>query len=299
VATLRAGMMRFQLVYAAVSVIGLVLLLVIQRIIVLGALKPLRSVRDHMKRLERGEIDRVDAEGPEEIMPLIEELNRLLGAMVRRTKRSRESLGNLAHSLKTRLTLLNQLADSAEINTRADLRSSIHQSTAAMSQAVERELKRARLMGDIHPGRRIDLNTEIEQLSQTLQRLYAKKNVDIEFTVSADSRFAGDAEDLLEMLGNLLDNACKWCRSKVVLTVSGSDAVSFVIEDDGPGCSASELDALVRRGYRADESQPGSGLGLAIVHDIVEGYSGQLAFERSTRLGGLRVEVRFFENVSA
>lgn len=294
---LQAGMQRFQWLYAAVSAAGLLLLLLVQRLIVLGALRPLASVRDDMTRLGRGETDHVAVQGPEEIRPLVEELNRLLVGMERRSRRSREALGNLAHALKTRLTLLNQVAERPELDASPQLRSSIYASTEAIGNIVERELKRARLLGDLRPGRRIDLQVELAQLVHTLRQLYAAKGVNITWEVGADAAFVGDREDLLEMLGNLLDNACKWCRGKVSLTVTGGAQVSFVVEDDGPGCPAQELAALTRRGYRADESTPGSGLGLAIVQDIVEGYDGGLAFGRSAALGGLRVEARLAQHV--
>lgn len=291
---LQAGMQQFQMLYAAVSAVGLMLLMLVQRGIVLRALRPLQAVRESMARLGRGEADQVEARGPEEIMPLIEELNRLLAGMERKTKRSRGALGNLAHSLKTRLTLLNQTAERAEIAAYPEVRAAIYAATEAIGQSVERELKRARLLGDIHPGRRVDLQAEIAQLVHTLRLLYAAREVDIVWDIATDARFVGDREDLLELLGNLLDNACKWCQGKVALTVAGyQDGVGFIVEDDGPGCSPEELDAIVRRGYRADESRPGSGLGLAIVQDIVEGYGGHLQFARSATLGGLRVEVRF------
>ncbi len=292
--TLRVGLVRFQTLYAAISAAGLLLLLLAQRTIMLGALRPLHEVREDMARLARGETAQVEARGPEEIMPLIAEFNRLLAGMERKTRRSREALGNLAHALKTHLTLLNQAAERAELDAQPDTRSVIRDSTDAIGQAVERELKRARLIGDSRPGQRVNLQDEIARLVYTLRMLYASKEVGITWEVSAGATFTGDREDLLELLGNLLDNACKWCRGKVALTVpDGQDTVSFVVEDDGPGCPPGELDALVRRGYRADESTPGSGLGLAIAHDVAESYGGTLAFSRSAALGGLRVEARF------
>jgi signal transduction histidine kinase len=265
---------------------------------VLNALQPLQGVQENMVRLGRGESDHVEVQGPEEIRPLIEELNRLLAGMDRKTKRSREALGNLAHALKTRLTLLNQIAEKKEIKKLPELQSSIYASTEAIGKIIERELKRARLLGDIRPGRQVDLRTEIADLVNTLRQLYVAKHVNITWEVVGNTKFIGDKEDLLELLGNLLDNACKWCRSRVSLTVTGERVVTFIIEDDGPGRLATELDTLTRRGFRVDESKPGSGLGLAIVNDIVESYSGSLTFGRSAALGGLRVEAKFDQEKS-
>jgi signal transduction histidine kinase len=199
----------------------------------------------------------------------------------------------LAHALKTKLTLLNQAAERPELNTEPEIRHHIYAATEAISQSIERELKRARLIGDTHPMRKVDLKTEIAQLTHTLRQMYADKAVNITWEITGNAQFHGDQEDLLEMLGNLLDNACKWCRRNVSLTVSGTDAPVLIIEDDGPGCAESELDLLTRRGFRADESKPGSGLGLAIVYDIVSSYGADLTFGRSAALGGLRAEVQF------
>jgi signal transduction histidine kinase len=290
---MQAGLMRFQMMYAAVSAAGLVLLLLLQRMIVLNALSPLQKLQQNLIRLGRGEADHIEAHGPSEIMPLIDELNRLLGGMVRRTRRSREALGNLAHALKTRLTLLNQAAERPEIAAMPEVRNQIHASTAAIGQIVERELKRARLVGNSGPGRRIDLELEIAQLMKTMQLLYAEKGVEFDWSIAPEASFIGDREDLLELLGNLLDNAAKWCARRVALTVSGNGAVWFIVEDDGPGYHGDHMEALVQRGFRADESKPGSGLGLAIVQDIVESYGGTLEFGKAATLGGLRVEVCF------
>ncbi len=288
---LNAGLLRFQLIYGLGSAAVLIALLLLQRLIVAQGLRPLEAVKESMQRLERGEVPRIEAAGPSEIMPLIAQLNRLLNTMGSRTRRSREALGNLAHALKTRLAILNQAGERPELAAHPQLRSAIRESTEAIRRIVERELKRARLMGDALPGQRVNLEDEVSLLTQTLKVLHADKALSINSRVAEDARFIGDREDLLELLGNLLDNACKWCRGRVSLTIANGDGCRFIVEDDGPGCAPEELDALTQRGFRADESIPGSGLGLAIVKDVVESYGGTLGFGHSS-LGGLRVEVR-------
>lgn len=293
--TLQAGLDRFQLIYGAISLGILAVLLLTQYLIVTSGLKPLKKIRANMARLERGEIDRIETQGPAEIAPVVAELNRLLANMSKRTRRSREALGNLAHALKTRLAALNQATEHAGMQAQPELRAAIKQSVEVMRHIVERELKRARLIGDALPGRRVNIAEEITLLVQTLQLMYAGKKPDIGWRVTEAAHFNGDQEDLLELLGNLLDNACKWCKSAVRLEVRPAQdkGIVFVVEDDGPGCAVEELDALTKRGFRADESKPGTGLGLAIVRDIVESYEGDLSFGHSTELGGLRVEIRF------
>lgn len=287
-----AGLRQFQWLYGAVSVFILAALLLLQHLIVRMELRPLQTLRANMGRLERGEIDRVEMAGPAEIAPVIAELNRLLATMGNKARRSREALGNLAHALKTRLSILSQLAQQPEIRALPELQPMLQESTEAMRRIVERELKRARLIGDALPGQRVNLPEEIGLLVQTLQLMHADKTLDIRWQVDEGAVFSGDQEDLLELLGNLLDNACKWAKGQVRLTVSKAEGVTFTIEDDGPGCSDEELQRVTVRGFRADESQPGSGLGLAIVRDIVESYGGQLDLGRSPTLGGFSVEVR-------
>lgn len=289
---LRAGLRRFELTYGALSAAVLLTLLLVQRLIVGRGLAPVEAVRENLARLERGETARIEANAPAEIAPMIAELNRLLGTLDKRSRRSREALGNLAHALKTRLAILNQAAAAPALAPHAELRAAIGETTEAMRRIVERELKRARLAGSALPGQRVDLRAEIEVLARTLGQLHADKAPHIAWEIAPGAGFAGDREDFLELLGNLLDNACKWCERRVSLTVAYGSGLSFIVEDDGPGCAPELLDELTRRGFRADESKPGSGLGLAIVRDIVESYDGDLAFGRSAALGGLRVEVR-------
>jgi signal transduction histidine kinase len=292
-APLKENMTQFQLLYAGVSLLGLVALLFIQRLIVLKVLRPLQEVQAGIAKLVSGEKSQITNNGPEEISPLIEELNRILASVQSKSKRSRESLGNLAHALKSKLTLLNQIAERQEIEKLPVIRKDIYTATKSISHHIERELKKARLMGEIHPAKRVELKTEIAQIANTLQQMYIQKAVNISWEISPNTTFYGDREDLLEMLGNLLDNACKWCKQNVLLTVNKDKAITFSIEDDGLGCAENTLELLVQRGFRADESTPGSGLGLAITNDIATSYGADLTFGRSTRLGGLLVEVRF------
>ncbi|MEO8627782.1 MAG: sensor histidine kinase [Betaproteobacteria bacterium] len=289
---LNAGLRNFQLLYGAVSALVLGMLLLVQRAIVSRSLRPIEVVRENMVRLERGELARIETAGPAEIAPLIAEFNRLLDSMIDRSRRSREALANLAHALKTRLTVLGHATQAPELAAHPSLRQTLQASAEEMRAIVERELKRARLSGSAMPGQRVNLQIEIDELVQTLQAIYRDKSLHIDWEVAPEAQFKGDREDLLEMLGNLLDNACKWSRGRVQLSVSALDGACFVIEDDGPGAAAEALAVLTDRGFRADESKPGSGLGLAIVRDMVEGYAGTLSFGRSATLGGMRVEVR-------
>jgi len=293
VRSLDAGVRGFQLIHGGVSIAILATLLLVQRRIVVRSLRGLADVQAGMENLAAGRASHLEANGPLEIAPLIAQLNSLLLTMGRRSRRSREALGNLAHALKTRLAILNQVAEQPEMASHPHLRTSIREATEGVRRIVERELKRARLAGEARPGQRVGLRDELVLLSRTLGVLHAKKAPRIEWSVTPEAAFAGDREDLLELLGNLLDNACHWCRGTVRLDAAQDEGLRLVVEDDGPGCAQADLEALAQRGFRADESRPGSGLGLAIARDIVETYGGTLSFGRSPDLGGLRVEVHF------
>jgi len=282
---------HFQFVFTLLSAGGLVILLLFQAGLVRQALKPLSKARRQLEQLGQGEIKAIDENAPDEIRPLLIELNRLMQSMVIKTRRSRQSLGNLAHRLKTQLTLINQIAESTSSDN-ASLRADIYQQTSDIRQIIDRELKRARVAGVTLPGRGVDLPEMLSQLTDTLQRIYQDKALNIDWYLAEDVRFNGDREDLLELLGNLLDNACKWCQQRVVLDISMTNqGLRLLVEDDGPGCDDADLSFLSQRGFRADESRPGSGLGLAIVDDIVESYAGSLSFQRSEKWGGLQVTV--------
>lgn len=283
---------HFQFVFSLLSATGFAVLLLFQAGLVRQALKPLNKARQQLEQLGQGQIEQVDENAPDEIRPLLVELNRLMQSMVSKTRRSRQALGNLAHRLKTQLTLINQTVESAALSDDDRLRATIYQQTNDIRQIIDRELKRARVAGMTLPGKGVDLSELVSQLAETLQRIYRDKTLKIDWQIADDVYFNGDREDLLELLGNLLDNACKWCRESVFLNIRMVDqTLELVVEDDGPGCDEADLSSLSQRGFRADESKPGSGLGLAIVYDIAESYDGTLSFQSSQEWGGLQVTV--------
>lgn len=288
-----ADFRRFQLFYGLVSVAILGILILAQRRLIVAGLTPLEETRREVLSLERGEIDRLREEVPSEVQPLIREINRLLEAMHQRLQRSRNALGNVAHALKGPLTLLMQLAVREEIKRWPALQKELREQTETIRHLLERELKRARLAGRVQPGKPLALGEEIRHLVDALKRIYHEKSLEIEWTVPTEQVVIGDREDVLELLGNLLDNACKWGRRKVILLLEhGTDGVLISIEDDGPGCPPEALQRLSDRGVRIDESAVGHGLGLAIVKEIVTQYSGEIGFGRSERLGGFLVRVK-------
>ena len=271
------------------TMIFLVLILFIQRKIVRNSFAPLRQLSIEIEQLEQGDIDQLTESVPLEVKPLVVEVNRLLLVMTRRLDRSRNALGNLAHALKGPLNLLMQLADHSE--TPASLKKELHQHTTALQQQIEHELVRAKLAGTGSAGQCFNPAEEMPALITVLERVYHDRKIKFDCDYPEQNLRNVDRHDLLELLGNLLDNAAKWSKGKVRCSIGQSKVISIVVEDDGAGVSEQELAVLTQRGYRLDESLPGHGLGLAIVKEIVELYDGVLKFDSSPELGGLRVQV--------
>jgi len=210
----------------------------------------------------------------------------LLQLFEQRLQRSRHAVGNLAHALKSPLGVLRGLQAEAPIA------AELEQQTTHIQQLLERELKRARLAGRGVPGQQFDPAAELPTLVGLLEKMHAAREVCFDCEAPAGPRFRLDRDDMLELLGNLLDNAGKWADERVRCRFEGGgERMLLIVEDDGPGCSDQELSQLTGRGVRIDEGLPGHGLGLAIVQDIVSGYHGRLSFSRSAALDGLRVTV--------
>lgn len=287
---------HFRNLYALVSAAALALLLVLQAILVNQGLRPLRRTHTELKQLEQGEISALGEEVPAELRPLVRELNHLLAAMKQRLVRSRQALGNLAHALKAPLTLLMHQTAQAKPGASVEWQQSMATQLQTMHQLIERELKRARLSGSALPGLRFDLAAELAPLVEALRSIYRERSLAIETRLPGTVTLAADREDMLELLGNLLDNACKWAKSRVLIEVipapETKDATLIInIHDDGPGCPAESLADLAQRGARLDETVPGHGLGLAIATDIAADYGGGITFGRSEILGGFLVIV--------
>ncbi len=291
ISPIRARLTIFQWYFAAISLLLLIALLTVQHLIVKRSVQKLEAIRGDMNKLGHGEVLSLSEDVPAEILPLVQEFNRLLMRFDKRLKQSRNSVGNLAHSLKGPLNLLLRGSESAGSELTDEQRNAITQNSERIRQLIESELKRARLAGRSAAGQLFDLEAELPALCGLLKQEYSDKEVDIRYNIASDAEVNHDRQDMLELIGNLLDNAAKWAKSVVMFNVREANGVLLDIEDDGPGCSPDEYDRLTQRGVRLDESVAGHGLGLSIVRDIVDTYGGTLEFSHSTRLGGLRVSV--------
>ncbi len=270
------------------SGLALLLLLGLQVVVVRHSLRPLSRLRQDIGRLEQGEIEHLAEPGLREIAPLVDGFNQLLQVLGQRLARSRQSLGNLAHALKTPLTQILYMIE-RQPGSPEDRRRQVLEQLGLIQQRIDRELSRARMAGRGPGGFWPNPRRDMDDLVDGMQIIHDDQQIGMEMNIGWA---AADREDMLELVGNLLENACKWAREKVhcALRPEGKGLL-LSVEDDGPGMSEADMAQAFERGTRLDEQVPGHGLGLAIVHDLVESYGGEIRLDRSPGLGGLRVQV--------
>ncbi|WP_426127459.1 sensor histidine kinase [Pseudomonas sp. DWP1b1] len=267
---------------------ALLLVLILQRITVRRALRPLETARNQIAQLQQGQRSQLDTQVPQELEPLVAQINHLLAHTEDSLKRSRNALGNLGHALKTPLAVLLSAASSDALKDHPELSKLLRDHLEQVQHRLNRELNRARLAGETLPGALFDCEKELPGLLATLNMIHGE-HLDLSSHAAPGLQLPWDREDLLELLGNLLDNACKWADAEVRLTVTEAEhSYLLAVEDDGPGIPETQRDQVFSRGTRLDEQIQGHGLGLGIVRDIVEVWGGVLQLQES-ELGGLKV----------
>ncbi|MBL8575480.1 MAG: histidine kinase [Hyphomicrobiaceae bacterium] len=271
--------------------IGLVLTTFIQ---VRIGLKPLERMRQALFRIRTGEAERLEGEFPSEIAPLAQELNALIEANREVVERARTQVGNLAHALKTPLSVITNEARGSQV----PFAGLVSEQAALMRDQIQNYLERARIAAQ---RRVIGVVTEVgpvlERLVRAMRRIHADRDLEIQLINHEGLRFRGEQQDLEEMAGNLIDNACKWARSRVRVEISARPGtglernfMSVLVDDDGPGISPEKRAEIGKRGKRLDETVPGTGLGLSIVTELAALYGGRLDLGDSP-LGGFRCEL--------
>lgn len=269
------------------AVLGAVLVVGVWWQLRLG-LQPLRQLRQGLVAVHEGQSATLVGQYPQEIQPLVSEFNRVLQSNAQVVERARTQAGNLAHAIKTPLAVLANAAKKNE----ADLANLVLVQVASAQEQVDYQLSRARVAAAVKTiGVRTAVIPAVSSLSQLLQRAYEPKSVVVNVSADAPTLYIkGEAQDVHEMLGNLLDNAFKWCGGRVDITATRTSGLGLyiMIDDDGPGLAPEQYQVVFKRGVRADEVVPGSGLGLAIVADLVQLYGGEVSAAPSP-LGGLRV----------
>jgi len=278
--------------FAALSIV-LVLTTIFQ---VRFGLAPLKRISDSIADVRSGRAERLEGEFPVEIAPLARETNALIEANREIVERARTHVGNLAHAIKTPLSVI---VNEASAHPSDSFALKVLEQTDVMRDQVARHLERARMAARLTViGTITDVSPVIDALRRTMEKIHRDRGISIELAADQRAKFRGEQQDLEEMAGNLVDNACKWASSRVFIQVlmeraakSGADPMlRIIVDDDGRGLSEAERAQVSRRGQRLDESKPGSGLGLSIVVDLSALYGGSLSLG-SAPVGGLRAEL--------
>jgi signal transduction histidine kinase len=272
--------------------IGLVMAVLIQ---VRVGLWPLFALRREVAAVRRGSADRLVRTYPTELEALAQELNALVAHNQEVVERQRTHVGNLAHALKTPLSVMLTEADQAAASPEAAKRlpEVVSAQAEIMRNQVDHHLRRARAAARAQTNReRTPIAPVLDELSRTLEKIYRDKHIDIDWDAPETLAFQGERQDLLELAGNVMENACKWAKGavKVRAAAQGEGRLSIQVEDDGPGLPPERRGEVLRRGARLDESAPGSGLGLAIVDDLAKAYGGTVELGVA-ELGGLAVNL--------
>jgi signal transduction histidine kinase len=259
-------------------------------------LAPLTRISESLAAIRSGRAERLEGEFPVEIAPLARETNALIEANREIVQRARTHVGNLAHALKTPLSVI---VNEAATRGTDPFASKVLEQADTMRDQVARHLERARLAArSTRTGTLVDVPPVVTALARTMEKLHREREIAIDIEVPEHARFHGEQQDLEEMVGNLVDNGCKWARSRVAIEVladqpvdhSDKGRVRIIVDDDGPGLSPAQRDQVALRGQRLDESKPGSGLGLSIVVELARLYGGVLTLDTAP-IGGLRAEL--------
>lgn len=260
-----------------------VVLTAAQVIIVKFGLRPLGLLADELNEMEQGKRKQLSHGYPKELLPLANNINHLVESLRKQQKRFSQALADLAHSLKTPLALARGVGTHhPELNEHID----------RMDNIISHQLTRANRGVNRLDSQWVDANATVRRLAAVMPRLYADKGIRAELVLAEHAGFRGQEDDLMEVLGNLIENACKYGRHSLkVTTILGEHQLDICIEDDGPGIAADVRDKVLQRGVRLDSQQQGQGIGLAVAADIVEAYEGNIRLSASS-LGGLSIHIR-------
>ncbi|MFK5894491.1 MAG: ATP-binding protein [Pseudomonadota bacterium] len=267
---------------------GSSLVLLFGLILVLNwSLKPLRQATLELKQIQQGNKKLLSQFYPRELLLLTSNINQLIHLSVSRLQRYRNSLGDLTHSLKTPLAIIQGAYDSEN---NQQLRTAIDEQLGRINELIQYQLQRASIAGEGADFSTIEINVLVKKIIRSLDKVYAEKQVTCHLKMTSTILFRGDQGDLMELLGNILDNAYKYSTQRVNISIEqGETQIHIRVEDDGAGIDEHLYSQLIQRGKRADSVVPGHGIGLGIVTDIIKQYHGQLQLDSSEKLGGLKL----------
>jgi len=275
------------------AIVSILLIFLLVGVIWFGinlSMRPVVSLQAALKRLQSGEISRINVEAPEEFRPLVQQLNQLLDSLDQRLERSREALANLSHSVKTPIAAVRQVLEDTSRPLGNDLRLEMGSRLGDIDRQLEAEMRRSQFAGP-QVGKSAYPVKQARDLLWMLGRLYPEKSFELSTSLTEEFRWPIEEHDLNEILGNLLDNAGKWSSECVELSLEQHHSLAQItVTDDGSGVAESERLLLGERGLRLDEQVPGHGLGLAIVREIVARYGGETSFAKGSK-GGLKVQI--------
>ncbi len=280
---------QFKYWFSAIAFGMLLILVILQSLILRKSFKPLTRMHTELKLLQQGQVKKLSTESPSELRPLIDEVNHLLSIMEQRLRRSRDALSDLAHAIKKPLTVIKQITGNEPIPDAT--KTILIKQTDDIYQISDHILKRARLAGPSHTGALFSFSDDLPALIKTLDMMYVDKALQLTTNTQDNIICPVDREDMLELLGNLLDNAYKWAAHKITLTIDIDSELHICIEDDGPGTDLAKINELSKRGVRLDEKIKGHGFGLAITTDIINDYNGSISFKHSNKLGGFKADI--------
>lgn len=261
-----------------------VALLLTQLMILIWILRPLRTVRKELRAIDRGKQTRINGRYPKELLPLTENINELLEHEHAQQSRYRNALADLAHSLKTPLAVMRGAI--TELPASISNKNTLDEQIQRMDHIVAHQLQRAATAGKATVRQSIDLSAMLHKIGAALAKVYRDKNINFTFDIPESCPARIDEGDAMEVLGNLLDNASKWCRQQVKVRIQTKPALMICIEDDGPGVPHEKVALILQRGGRIDEAVPGQGIGLTVALDIISNYGGNLQIRPSEPLGG-------------
>jgi len=252
-----------------------------------STLAPIKKLDQQIKQVEKGHANQIEGIFPKELIRVKEDLNLLISAQERQKERYRSYLSDLTHALKTPVAVMrsSQECQSPQVCEQLD----------RMTNIIEHQLRKASSGSDVVWKKKIDFNAVVNKLVSVMDKIHSAKNIHFKLNLAQQYYFYGDEDDLMEILGNLIDNACKACNKHIDITVLAANPLAFAVEDDGPGIAKEHRKQLLVRGQRLDSYTQGHGVGMAIVNDLVNSYHGSIQIDDSS-MGGAKFVVNCQSN---
>ncbi|MEY8214827.1 MAG: sensor histidine kinase [Colwellia sp.] len=291
ISSVESAMMSFNRKFTAAVALIMAILIFLQIKSLRKGLRPLAQLQQDLISLETGKITSIKTAVPDELSPLVAEINQLHHALAAKISGHRNALSDLAHALKKPLTVLQQLSKDKKLENLPDIKDVLIRQTENTQQLTQRILNKARLASSLQSGNGFTFDEDLNELIDTLNMMYQDKEMNVSIKITQKIQYVFDREDMLELLGNILDNAYKWAKNTISIEISQNTTIKIIIEDDGLGIPLEKVNTITKRGVRLDESVDGHGLGLGIVNDIIEHYKGSITYGMSEQLGGLKVTI--------